>query len=239
METFDPATDSVLLQKLWIDLSADQGEFENLFTANLRNLSALASWIANTVKFFYESDARGIWFAAWIAPMFTDGAEVGVWIRKDYRRFHGARERLAAIDEFYDDIVLPKVGCFIGLTRQYPALHDLHLKLGYTYVDEFPGVFDGHTVWMYKMTSESRAARAGVQAALRVKRRANYERTRRPIEEQRVEPAVEPVRADSGEVRHPSPEGGGAGPATTVGARIRSFANWRNYKSNPDRESAG
>jgi len=231
MNTFDAATDSVLLQKLWIDLSADQDEFENLFTRNLRNLSALANWIANTVKFFYESDARGIWFAAWIAPMFTDGAEVGVWIRKDKR---GSRRALQAIDEFYDDIVLPKVGCFIGLTRQYPALHDLHLKLGYTYVDEFPGVFDGHTVWMYKMTPESRAGRAGVQAALRVKRRANYVSTIRPVEEQREQPTEQPIRAGTGEVRDASPEGSGAGTAATVISRIRSFTNWRDYRPNTD-----
>ena len=235
MEIFDPATDSALLQKLWIDLSADQGEFENLFTANLRNLSALANWIGNTVKFFYESDGRGIWFAAWIAPMFTDGAEVGVWIRKDKR---GGRRALRAIDEFFDDIVLAKVGCFIGLTRQYPALHELHLKLGYTYVDVFPGVFDGHDVHMYKMTLESRMGRAAVQAALRTKRRANYVSTIRPIEEQRIEPAEQPLRADSGEVRGSGVEGSRAGPAATVGARIRGFANWWNHESNPDRKSA-
>lgn len=236
MQTFDPAVDSVLLQKLWIDLSADQAEFENLFTKNLRNLSALASWIANTVKFFYESDARGIWLAAWIAPMFTDGAEVGVWIRKDHR---GMPRTLRAMDEFYDEIVLPEVGCFIGLTRQYPALHELHLKLGYTYVDVFPGVFDGHDVHMYKMTRESRAGRAGVQAALRVKRRANYERTIRPVEEQRDEQHVEPIRAGTSEVRETGSESSGAGSTATVISRIRSFANWRNHESNPDREPPG
>ena len=181
MQLYHPENDSALLLKWWIDLKLDQPEFENLFTAPLRNLSALAGWMQSpTTKFFYEADGFGFWLCAWIEPLLTNGAQVGAWIRKDKR---GTRQAVKAMDEFYEK-VLEKSTVLIGLTRQYPKLHELHLKLGYTYVDEFPGVFDGHSVWMYKMTRESRDARNAVRAIIRDQRQQKakyYEHERRQI----------------------------------------------------------
>src|ERR1700722_17376985 len=161
LNTFNPETDSILLTKWFLDLSADPAEFENLFAKPLRNLTALAVHITGKdSRFFYESDGRGVWLAVWLTPFLTDGVEFGAWIRKDKR---GSRAALAAIDSAYDQ-TLERFPTLIGLTKQYPALHALHLKLGYTLVDEFPGVFDGDSVWMYKMTRESRAHRAEAAA---------------------------------------------------------------------------
>jgi len=237
MQLYSPENDSILLQKWWIDLSLDQPEFENLFTKPLRNLSALGAWIqAPTTRFFYESDGRGFWLCAWIEPLLTHGAQVGAWTRKDKR---GTRQQVHAMDEFYE-MVLEKSSVLIGLTRQYPKLHELHLKLGYTYVDEFPGIFDGHPVYMYKMTRESRDARAAVQSEIREKRRVrkNYHEheRRQVIEQQQFE---QPIRGDAGEIRGPEPEGRGARYAAIVGAGRRSIKDWWYHKPDSNHQPTG
>ena len=234
MRTFNAETDSVYLQKWYVDLASDPVEFENLFTKPLRNLAGLAAWMVGDIKFFFESDKKGIWFAAWITPMFTDGAEVGAWIRKDKR---GSRAALAAIDEFYDGIVLAAVPCLIGLTRQYPALHDLHLKLGYVYVDEFPGVFDGHSVWMYKMTRETRAGRVAVQQAFREKRRAAYGSRRREIEQ--PEQSVESLRGNVGEIRGLGPESRRTRLEGIIESGKRVASKWWSNQPDPDHQPPG
>lgn len=234
MNLYTPETDSILLQKWWIDLNLDQAEFENLFTKPLRNLSALGSWIqAPTTRFFYHADGRGFWLCAWIEPLLTHGAQVGAWIRKDKR---GTRAAVKAMDEFYE-MVLEKSSVLIGLTRQYPKLHDLHLKLGYVYVDEFPGVFDGHSVWMYKMTRETRDGRAVAQDRIRQERRAAYEHERRQVLEQQQH--EQSLRGDAGEVRGSEPEGRGARDAAASRAGRRSLKDWWNHKPDSNHQSPG
>ena len=235
---FNPQTDSLLLQKWWIDLAADPAEFELLFCKPLRNLPQLAMWTTR-LKLFVEDDWKGIWFAGWMAPLLTNGGEVGMWIRKDRR---GMPATLKSVDFFIDDVILAGVPTFIGITRQYPKLHALHLKLGYTYVDEFPGIFDGETAWMYKMTRESRAQRAEVIARFkqeRAARRAAYVgiHKRTDVVEGAVpEPADESLRRSAGEDRASEREGSGAGHSTIIGTGIRTVKDWWYNKPDPDRE---
>lgn len=234
MESFNPETDSVLLQKWYIDLVGDSTEFKLLFAKPLRNLAALASHITNPAnRFFYEADGKGIWLAVWLTPFLTNGIEFGAWIRKDKR---GTRQALRAIDEAYEQ-TLEKFPTLIGITRQYPKLHELHLKLGYELVGEFPGVFDGETVWMYRMTRESRVARGQVAEVL-----AGLRRAKRDEHEQRqvvrVEQPVESIRTDSGVVRHLGPQGGTASLGRAVESGRRSIKDWWYNKPNSDHEPA-
>lgn len=236
MQPYSPENDSILLQKWWIDLNLDQLEFENLFTKPLRNLSALGAWIqAPTTRFFYNSDGRGFWLCAWIEPLLTHGAQVGAWIRKDKR---GSRQAVKAMDEFYE-MVLEKASVLIGVTRQYPKLHELHLKLGYTYVDEFPGVFDGHPIWMYKMTRESRDARAAIQSEIKQRRRLAYEHERRQVREQQQQFDPQPLRSDAGEVWGAGPEGRGARDAAVAGTGRRSIKDWWYHKPDSNHQPSG
>ena len=240
MKTFNAETDSFLLTKWYLDLCSDPVEFANLMCKPLRNLAKISVWVTHTVKLFYESDAQGMWFCAWVVPYMTGGVEVGAWIRKDRR---GSKPALKAIDHFYDEIVLPKASCAIGLTKQR-GLHDLHIKLGYTYVDEFPGVFDGDSVFVYKMTKESRANRHAVAASLRAERRAhrvNVQRDRRERIEESDQPEQhesESLRGESGSVREARPESSRTRYARVVESGKRSIAEWWRNGSHSDPQSS-
>lgn len=238
MQVFNADTDSVLLTKWYLDLVSDPVEFENLMCKPLRNLAKIAVWVTHTVKLFFEADAQGMWFCAWVVPYMTGGAEGGTWIRKDRRNSKAA---LKAIDHFYDEIVLPKASCFIGLTKQ-PALHDLHIKLGFTYVDKFPGVFDGDDVSVYKMTKESRANRHAAARSLRLERRAQHVNVIRDRRE-RIEDIVEPeqhepesLRSEPGGVREAGPESSRTRYARVVKSGQRSIADWWRNGSHSDHQ---
>jgi hypothetical protein len=154
MKLYEADKHELLMLYWYLELRKDRTEFENLFAEPLRNLTSILSWAKNSVSIMFDNDDAGIRFAAWCAP-YLSGAEFGAWSRHDVR---GSKAHLRFMDQAYDK-ALSQYPTLIGLTKQ-PQLHNIHLKMGYEFKCEIPGLFDGAPALVYIMTAESRANRA-------------------------------------------------------------------------------
>jgi hypothetical protein len=143
--------EDLLIAWYYAQLRAEPEEFAKLFMKPLRSLTALLNWAAHTVHLMLSVDERGIWGAAWVDP-FLSGAYFGYWCRKDKRGTIGA---YALIRHAQRD-ALKVFPILIGVTKQ-PALHKVHLALGYELVGKLEKVFDGDDAWVYKLTAETMA----------------------------------------------------------------------------------
>ena len=159
MRLYQADKDELLILYWFLKLRADPAEFENLFMESVRNLTGMLYWAKNSVAMMIDVDDDGIRFAAWLAP-FLSGAELGAWARKSLR---GTKAHLKFMDGVYEK-ALADFPVLIGLTKQ-PALHNLHLKLGYEFKCEIPALFDGAPLRVYSMTKESRAKRREIRNA--------------------------------------------------------------------------
>jgi hypothetical protein len=174
---YDPKIHETLLVAWHYSLQADPVEHGQLFMEPLRNLTNLLGWAKDQVKLLISWDAKGLTAAVWIEPMMA-GAFLGAWLRKDYRDIRG----LAFIRQAHDK-ALEHFEPLIAVTKR-SELSPILLKLGYEYVGEIPGLFDGNRVRVYYMLKETR-----------------YGSGRRKDIERNIE---QPLRAPAGELRHVS-----------------------------------
>ncbi len=149
MILYDPKLHETLLVAWHYSLQADPEEHGQLFMEPLRNLTNLLGWAKDQVRLLISWDARGLTAAAWVEPLMA-GAFFGTWLRKDYRDIRG----LAFIRQAHDK-ALEHFEPLIAVTKR-PELYEILLRLGYQYVGEIPGLFDGGRVKVYYLTKETR-----------------------------------------------------------------------------------
>jgi len=131
-------------------LEAKPDEMEKLFHESLRHhLTDFLNWLKYQGQAVIAIDEQGIWAAAWTIPDLS-GAFFGAWFREEKR---GTIAAVKFIRDAYR-LAFEKYSVLIGLTKQ-PALHDLHLALGYDYLGEIPHYFDGQPGRMYVLTKEN------------------------------------------------------------------------------------
>ena len=159
--------EDLLIAWYYAQLRAEPEEFAKLFMKPLRSLTALLNWAAHTVHLMLSVDERGIWGAAWVDP-FLSGAYFGTWMRKDRRGTIGA---YALVRHAQRD-ALKVFPILIGVTKQ-PALHKVHLALGYELVGKLEKVFDGDDAWVYKLSQETINERRNRRFDERIERAEN------------------------------------------------------------------
>jgi hypothetical protein len=201
----NPAHEMIALQWFLL-LKGKPQEFADLFARDLQSLTRFLYWMANNVALGWECDERGAWACAWVEPMLT-GAFFGGWIREDKRGTVGA---VMFIRKAYRQ-AFEKFPVIIGITKQ-PALHDLHIALGYDYLGTVPKLFDNADARVYVLTKENFYGRR------------RKDKQRKPREQQPVLTGID-VGVSSG----------GADAAGAVSADDGSLANGGSQRANPVR----
>lgn len=145
-------THEMILVNWYLELLQDQREFQNLFTAPLRNLTEILFWAKHTVKLYYEADDRGAWMAVWYEPVMS-GAYWGCWVRKDKR--HSPR-MLRNVEQSLDE-GLRIFPVLMAPTKQVRLRKEM-TRLGFVHQGDIPFLFDGAPAGVYYLTQETREA---------------------------------------------------------------------------------
>jgi len=139
MTTYTPSIASDVLLLNWYYDMATCDDFESVFSAELAPCSAFMASMRGC-NLIYESDEKGIWFAAWFGRMMCAGI-YGVWIRADKRNQPGGGAALAAGLESLA-FGLETFPVLLFVTKQ-PEVLQLSKRFGFVSLGEMPWVFDG------------------------------------------------------------------------------------------------
>jgi len=150
MTIYDPKKHEARLIAWYFQLKANPAEFRALFDESLRSLTALLPWAARQVKFMFEEDADGIWFAAWYSPE-MGGLALGLWCREGKRQ--GKAFARALNRTFEGGLENAKVILAITVRRKMARIMG---HCGFVKAGEIPHVFDGNGVLVYYMTRDTR-----------------------------------------------------------------------------------
>lgn len=131
----------------WFARMVSDGDLARMYLGQYKTTEAFCGFFQQpTTELYVNTDAEGIWLAAWLIP-FTVGKVLGLWVRKDRRR---QRESLGAVVEMYRHL-LSAHPMLIGLTKQ-EALLAPHRKMGYEVLG--PTEIDGGPAWFVVLTRE-------------------------------------------------------------------------------------
>jgi len=145
----EPVEDIYLTK--WYDYMIESGEWETIFTNELRPLSRfLANFQSPRICAFYPDPETGCKLAVWFVPF--DGntsAFMNYWVHPDTR---GTSLHYAATRIIYE--VATRIWrVILGITKHEHLLR-IHRKIGYNIVGQIPELLEGSDVWVLYLTRE-------------------------------------------------------------------------------------
>jgi len=139
MTLYQPGLDADLLLLNWYYTMAACEDFERIFSAELTPCGAFFDSMRKTTL-IYETDEKGIWFAAWFDRVMAAGS-YGVWIRADKRDQPNGGEALRAGLESLS-FGLARFPVLIFVTK-HPEILALSRRFGFVALGEVPWMYDG------------------------------------------------------------------------------------------------
>lgn len=168
MIAFDVQNNShvAILISWWSSLTDD--DRANLFYPTVHKLGPFLHYF-ETVQLMFAVDTQGLTVAAWTESMF-DGALFSLYVRPDCRRLQRAWKE---VEQAYETAfsVYPAL---VGQTRQ-PALHAIHLKMGYQFAGRLNHIFGGGPIFFYELDREHWRGRREAAKLIRGAKRGRRE----------------------------------------------------------------
>lgn len=161
METYrgEPYQDTQLVN-WWMRL-VDTAEIADVFHRDLWALGAfMAYWRGTDRQLVICAAQRGDglatvaasltpWAIAWYEPM-LDGASIGFWVDRAYRRTRGCWR----VIQLFHELGLERWPVLVGITKQEGLLRAASV-LGYSTLGKIPGAWGGADVWVSHLTREA------------------------------------------------------------------------------------